>query len=1662
MTSSSRNFIEVHSMMILSTFILAVQSVTWILGIPSGVLNDVHIYDGTTAVVPGAFDSNSIYEDIRFNDVLLLFLDVVKKVQDNRKRIKMVLWLMLACCSLLSFSLLFSFFYAYLMPILLFKSMGTIFFLSLGFKIFLLIGSISNAFIVFVNYYWIYTVYTFVGLIMAQGEGYEKILQFFDPIIKRFSESNSNNHNLEMHLDGDLITARSLSSMPDRPLAIAVWSYWQFCPNRNKALAGTLVGLFAVFMTIFKRLYLALRLSLRLNFIFIKYTFMLILMCLLASDQILEFVTGLAITIAVLPFSTVYYLLFGKKSMYWQYVKTLAAYYAVIFMKAWMLAELEIDRREPNVKGFTPRKTSWRSAWNTTIMSISRTLDDIQIPNFLRTMPDRFDAQAINEANEIMKTLGWPSAPLVVEDPNITPANFARFAGFLIGSAKIEQGIRQLNLSIADEMKELHQMAPEYKRSETYANIENELESLSRYFNSKEVTVPIIPTDEIFLLVGSSFVNSKLTPFRKIISKWEKKYGLGPFWSKPGAKKWRKLSRREFISQIGGYKNFVDLWAKTFPVAHTIVPVAPISVKGEALPPKKWLNDMVRTVVGSPIAHYISSTIWNYGPNHNMKPWSTPSKVGMPVNGANISRLFEEHDTYAKSFQGDFKEFDSTVTGPIKEMIKNVRKKGFEKHRDYAKICYLIDANYANLDHMPLMTTSTGNIFKKGSGLSTGHSSTTPDNSLAVVILYLCAWKVLTGQSAHEFRFHCKLSCYGDNHILSYHSTAPAVWQPNNIMLAMKRMGVTLVDECPSRKLYDMDFLSKRARPATSYDNAMLKSLGLRPRKTVIYHDPAKLIGKATAPSLDVQKDRNYRAKRIISYLSLTAHHPEIYNRLTNILDKVLTSNKGVKIKPPAPIPTYKDVLTTWYNPASVFVEDDYDEDVEVSQDENLQEVLDYTERGLLDTFANIAAFVPDVLNPAIYNVGYTNYLVSLFASRMAWQVELIKRQNGILTDAQATMIVRQTPYGFLADSPVAMKFPVDKPTGVLLFKHWMALLVTLAIPKVKFANKLLSIDAKISSFNFILNGFVTTDVRRLDIPFVKIAILTIVGLLPDWQAPEFLTLVKVPSFSAIVEYFYGTIINMVWSHIPANFKQLHAALEHLGNDISTVLAEAPTGTGKSTTMVAYIMKSIGHKYDRVVLIEPRAILPETLVPYLINAFGLDAAIVNETHPFSPNHKLIVTTAQEVILHPNWVTSSTLFILDECHVEESAYLAVSELLRRNGRHLIYSSATPNKLSLETCDVHVKLTIANSWSVKEVKVPPKNMGGNSTFRETSREYMKVAIDLVNAYPRRKFLVFVNDKSEAYSVANSVKSRTCILSSDSKIIDAQAQIFIATSVADVGLTIPSVDWVITSNIITKSKLSNGEIVIVRCVLDNLTLNQRRGRTGRTNNGFFTIVKFTGISNFASEPPGNNILSAGKELLLAGLPPTSVFSCVPGLYAAIAGTSGNTNEESFREHLVLMEQAMSGMSPSPSSITGLDSDVKGKSVAVVHGNTIQTALAPERAPPDREGFPDYVRRSTSVATTEQLGKMMVSFAKWASEQTDQSEFNTDRYNMFFRLRHISYPNFIKFWNKKEYDNYTLKTKMKRVGDETGRFSRYSEVGMEQAVIAEEELYDLTLNWA
>jgi len=1124
--------------------------------------------------------------------------------------------------------------------------------------------------------------------------------------------------------------------------------------------------------------------------------------------------------------------------------------------------------------GMPINKFKFQAVLTTSAMEITHYINELDPPQFIRNFRFGWEKEDVEDTLNILKDLGYPVEETTLKEPDTTFDTVKKYSDWLFAGTSFITGIHPIKIFDGLEFKKVRELAVPYKWSDSYVTVDNELEATSRYFRNRDISMPEFERalDSTYEIVKTIFEGSRITPFYSIYKAWKKNYNVGPFATsikKPRTKTGyhKKMKRNEDISRFKNVREYLKYWQSLYSNFPRMTSFAGVFYKSEALGPRKWSVNRIRTVVASYLPQYLWQMVVSSAPNHNFKPLDTPIKIGMPLTGFWMTKLFERHNHFKYHFAGDMTDFDSSIVNRCRDAIKEIRKRGFKQHKELRIIEQMIDLNYEHISKILLVTPSTGNIYKKGGGLTTGHGSTSMDNSLTTVFLYLTAWTVLTGRNASDFKYFNELSCYGDDHIISIHEMAPKDWTFHNIQKVMESWGIAMRDEveyitktnlktgdkAKIRKrdhtdLFSLPFLSKYCRPPSSQDKRDWKEAfgnDLFP-SLIVYHDPISLLGKAAAGAKN--KDVNYRVTRLKSYLMMTAFNHKEYQDIRSMLEVLV--KKYPKMKPAVKnIPSYAQVIRKHMDPNTK--PKDIDNPL-------LDDIVDgtvlYGQMSLLDYVHNYLSVIPDVLNPSIQRIGYSLVTHRLVQPLLEWPKELIKYSNKTMTQGHFESLIKQTPYKFLVDHRAPT---VVTNESTLLIRHWIFNLLSQKIPSISMLALFDKMLVKIANLQFILNGKISTKISQFSFPVWNTLLVLLLNYVdvPDihfefdeenWiSIASFFMGFTIPDISLGINRLYNLFLAKIWHSLPPNFREVMFLTKRLKPG-TTHFVEAGTGTGKSTTFVQFMYQFAGTNWNKIIVVEPRSKVVTGLVQYMTSQ-GLPVSGATSGLTLDPRAPVWYVTAQEVLLHLDWLDPGNLFLIDEAHINEPAYEVLDKIMsKRTDLVRVLLSATPREDQKTSVTSFTVVPIPKVYTVISETYPDYELIVSNDRRKDNywlKVYFNMVYNIVIAQKgKAKYLIFINDKADIDYFLERLPGVGYGLSSTLEFdLNTECDFVVTTSVCDVAITIPGVTHVITPNFKRSVEpISSTKQEPVFIPLDESTQNQRKGRTGRTNNGVFTLVK------------------------------------------------------------------------------------------------------------------------------------------------------------------------------------------------------------------------------
>nr|BCL64186.1 RNA-dependent RNA polymerase [Neurospora crassa fusarivirus 1] len=1156
-------------------------------------------------------------------------------------------------------------------------------------------------------------------------------------------------------------------------------------------------------------------------------------------------------------------------------------------------------------------------------MDLTQYINELDPPQFIRNFRLKRDQQLIDDTFDILREIGYPIEPDVKTQEPVMFDTAMRYSDWVASGTNFVTGLNPLKIFKGLEFNQVRDLAVPYKWSDEYINIQNELEATSRYFQDVDVSIPNfeLAVDATWDMVKDIFKGSRITPFYMIYRNWKKNYNVGPFATSQKRPRNNlgfhvKMKRREDIGRFRNTRSYLKYWEDLYRNFPRMASFANVFYKSEALPPKKWSIGRVRTVVASYLPQYLWQMVFSFEPNHRLRPLKTPIKVGLPLTGFWLTQLFERHLHFKHHYAGDMSNFDSSISGNVMKAIKAIRAKGFENHRQVEMIRTMIDLNYDTIQNILLMTPSTGNLYKKGSGLTTGHASTSMDNSLTTVFLYMAAWVTLTGRTAADFKYFNELSCYGDDHLLSIHELAPRNWTFENVRKLMKTWGVDMRDEVEwltkvdlktgqkinirprkSTDLYALPFLSKYCRKPTAEDVADWKEAfgNTETPKVIVYHDPIGLLGKAAAGSK--QKNVDYRLTRLHSYLQMSAFNRPTYDAIRKMAETVIRKYPKVPARLKK-LPSFSEVNRKFMDPNTKLK--DADGSDEEGDDASLSDLKDgvivYGQMSVLDYLHNYLSVVPDVLNPSIQRIGYSVVTHKLIQPMLEWPKELIRCSNKPVTQGHFEKLIEQTPYKFLVNHSMPTLVTNE---ATLLVRHWLFLWLRRDDSALNLLGMLDKLLVKLSNLQFIINGKVSTKVTSFNFPVWNTLVLLMLNFvrLPDvhfeidddswFSLPGLIMGTVLPDLSFYLNKVSAIVIAKIWHSVPPNFRELNFLTKPLKQG-SWHYIMAGTGTGKSTSLIQFLDLYGPATWEKIIVVEPRSKVVTGLVGYM-QGLGLNCSGATTGLKLDARTRVWYVTAQECFLHTDWLSEKNLIVIDEAHLDEEVYTLLFKYLKKKTNCTTFLlSATPREDQRVLVDSFTEVAIPKVYDTVQVDYPGHEIEV-SIKRDSGRYWLLVYLNQVQNIMLTnrgfgRYLIFVNDKSDIDFFLTNLPGKGAGLSSSLELDNTvEYDYIVTTAVADVAITIPGVTHVITPNF-KRSIEASGPLTTspVYIPLDEGTIRQRKGRTGRTNNGWFYLLKFKFLEpNIIVEPTEKSHPMLIANWVLQGLPLEVLADVTPEVF-------------------------------------------------------------------------------------------------------------------------------------------------------------------------------------
>nr|UYO08507.1 RNA-dependent RNA polymerase [Lentinula edodes partitivirus 2] len=1113
---------------------------------------------------------------------------------------------------------------------------------------------------------------------------------------------------------------------------------------------------------------------------------------------------------------------------------------------------------------------SWVSMTRRSVLKFVELMDQVRLPEMVQASYNPPSLDSIRSTYVSLQGMGFPVDQSFIEslerpESSSYLAEWGSWRNWMIGTSNFKLGFRSVATTLHSWLPaNFFPEVPGYIHSATFTGVVEEITATARYWTGNDLKSLPDGSDldelveDVWTGVKAQYDKSQLATFDEIYQKWTKRFNMGYGFGKIGKNgRLRQLTRQAVIDSMGGKKPFLKIWEKVFYNAQKLLMPSPVFTKWETLKLKKALSRSVRTVVGSAFTHHVMTTVFNYRPNHNYHPWETPSKVGMPINGQNYNRLWESLMRHEKVWAGDMTAFDSTQAPVILSVCAEIRKKGYTFHTDYHRICQLIDISYEMLRDQPMAFKNFGDIAIKTQGATTGHSSTTPDNTIMLLVNYMYAWRRVTGLRSREFFNFNTLVNFGDDHCLGYDSVFG--WSPDAAVKAMAELGTIMRDEAPGQSSLpvegklppgktdfrdqDFAFLSKMPLPLDASIRSELAAAGIGCQLSfATCHDKRRLLGKVKGQVLKA-KGANILSSydALISYLYLTAHHHDVYleisKKATSMYLKVCNQvrRSGGSIKKIQRPPSYNTVLRTWYlTEAFPYKNDELDEN-----DENLDHIFIMSSPDAFGVFVRWISDFPTLLSPRYKNVRWADWIQQKLCDHLAWPLTFVAAANGVSNDlSTAKLLLSRSPYSFLRNEAIIINDTSPDAFGRNLVRHWLYLGFSRVFTYRKGFSPLDLIrlfDSFYINAVFILTGRITQVAVELDLHILDtLVILLLNNVFIEIPFPPVLFDLLSPSI--IIARLLTFTFSLIQPAGSIDFQSLDEQVRHLITrpDASFVLS-APTGVGKSTRVMNRIQDLTGLKLTVVV---PRQAVVLNVGKYMQTLYpNSGIGLSCEGHTFDVNDRIVYCTAQSFFLNERLRDPSRLMVLDEAHIYEPHYITLRSFLAGPAYRKIFVTATP----LDDFNLPVlKIPAVSSFNVISKTISDSSLDA----------YLKAASGFANdRLSNEKILIFVPTIAHMDRLIMNIRHRSTRISSKHRNFDSTATVFVSTSVTDAGVTIPDVSFVLSPDLdigVSEAISVNEDPAITTYFfkLSKQTIRQRMGRTGRTCDGVFLLFEIVGL--------------------------------------------------------------------------------------------------------------------------------------------------------------------------------------------------------------------------
>jgi len=361
--------------------------------------------------------------------------------------------------------------------------------------------------------------------------------------------------------------------------------------------------------------------------------------------------------------------------------------------------------------------------------------------------------------------------------------------------------------------------------------------------------------------------------------------------------------------------------------------------------PKSIVSKGLRTITASNIVAHINAERFAISTKERHDPYGSSAQAGLATTGWGFNETLRRFEGMTYSISLDASRFDSTAHAVL-SVPRELRKMGFRTHPDYANICRLIDAVYLSLEDTYLVDVIDDGshkpaVYEKNTGIATGHSSVTFDNSEALPAAIYIPLSMYTGWSLSDVYDRFKIINMGDDNEI-FTNVAEGQITPSGkvfkwtdfFQVVEDSTGIMLRVEGEAKGRDGVEFLSKTPFTMTTAQRDELKSYGVENADALKYwvtHNRKSLKTRYVNLRQDGYHVAIYRRDatkltyflkgRVLGMVPLTAGHHDLYlflereyHRYFDLISKrdpqlarSLAGKKEFKF------PAYATIMRTWY-----------------------------------------------------------------------------------------------------------------------------------------------------------------------------------------------------------------------------------------------------------------------------------------------------------------------------------------------------------------------------------------------------------------------------------------------------------------------------------------------------------------------------------------------------------------------------------------------------------------------------------------------------------------------------------------------------------------------------------------------------------------------------